>query len=162
MIQVILGHDGVRWRKGSTENHLPGGSVPLGQEGACGPLSQTRWRASRPGGQSLLSSGQSSQDSSSQGLLPSGQSILLFPEYTHPSHKWRRGQLIEAVRASARKQEIGWERPGPTSCCHVGTVGPLAPDDTSASGDPRLAARGSSPGLEASPLSSLGSGRSGN
>ena len=50
MIQVILGHDGVRWRKGSTENRLLGGSVPLGQEGACGPLSQTRWRASRPWG----------------------------------------------------------------------------------------------------------------
>lgn len=157
MIQVILAHDGVRWREGSTENRLLGGTVPLGQEGACGPLSQTRWNASRPRGQSLLSSGQSSRDSSSQGLFPSGQSILLlFPEY-----KWRRGQLIETVRASARKQEIGWERPGPTSCCHVGTVGPLAPDDTSASGDPRSAARGSSSGPEASPLSSLGSGRSG-
>ena len=127
-----------------------------------GPSAKPDGVRAGPGGQSLLSSGQSSQDSSSQGLLPSGQSILLlFPEYTHPSHKWRRGQLIEAVRASARKQEIGWERPGPTSCCHMGTVGPLAPDDTSASGDPRSAARGSSPGLEASPLSSFGSGRSG-
>ena len=66
----------------------------------------------------------------------------VFPEYTHPSCKWRKGQLIEAVRAGARKQEMGLERPGPTSCCRRGTPGPLAPDDTAVSGDPRSYSQG--------------------
>lgn len=34
------------------------------------------------------------------------------------------------------------ERPGPTSCHHGGTLGPLAPDDTAASGDPRSYSQG--------------------
>lgn len=67
---MTLGHDGVRWREGSAENRLLGGTALLEQEGACGPLSQTRRSASRPWGQSFLSSGQSSWDLSSQGLSP--------------------------------------------------------------------------------------------
>ena len=37
---------------------------------------------------------------------------------------------------------MGLERPGPTSCHHGGTLGPLAPDDTAASGDPRSYSQG--------------------
>lgn len=36
VIQVTLGHDGVRWREGSAENRLLGGTVLLRQDGTCG------------------------------------------------------------------------------------------------------------------------------